>query len=39
LWDFIRGLGNVALMLMIGQPMARALRRFRRRFHFQVQPV
>jgi len=37
-WDLARAVGNVALILLLGTPMAQALIRFRRRFHFQVQP-
>jgi energy-coupling factor transport system substrate-specific component len=36
-WDLARGAGNVALILVLGRPMIKALERFRRRFHFQVQ--
>jgi energy-coupling factor transport system substrate-specific component len=36
-WDLARAVGNVALMLVLGGPMIKALERFRRRFHFQVQ--
>ncbi|MGD2143456.1 MAG: ECF transporter S component [Anaerolineae bacterium] len=35
-WDLTRAAGNVALLLVLGQPMIRALERFRRRFHFEV---
>jgi len=37
-WDMARAVGNVALILLLGSPMVRALVRFRRRFHFEVQP-
>jgi energy-coupling factor transport system substrate-specific component len=36
-WDLARGVGNVALILVLGRPMIKALERFRRRFHFQIQ--
>ncbi len=35
-WDLARAVGNVALILVLGRPMIKALERFRRRFHFQV---
>ena len=35
-WDLARGAGNVALLLVLGTPMIKALERFRRRFQFQV---
>jgi energy-coupling factor transport system substrate-specific component len=35
-WDMARGVGNVALILILGMPMIKALERFRRRFHFQL---
>lgn len=35
-WDIARAVGNAALILLLGMPMAQALIRFRRRFHFQV---
>jgi energy-coupling factor transport system substrate-specific component len=37
LWDVARGVGNTALVLLVGAPMVRALARFRRRFRFEVQ--
>jgi len=37
-WDMARAAGNVALILLLGAPMVRALTRFRRRFHFEVRP-
>jgi energy-coupling factor transport system substrate-specific component len=36
-WDMARAVGNVALILLLGAPVVRALVRFRRRFHFEVQ--
>jgi energy-coupling factor transport system substrate-specific component len=36
-WDLARAVGNVALMLALAKPMIKALHRFQRRFHFQVQ--
>jgi energy-coupling factor transport system substrate-specific component len=36
-WDLARAGGNVALILVLGQPMIKTLERFQRRFHFQVQ--
>jgi len=35
-WDLVRAVGNVALILLLGTPMIRALTRFQRRFHFEV---
>jgi energy-coupling factor transport system substrate-specific component len=34
-WDALRGLGTAALLLVLGQPALRALRRFRDRFQFE----
>lgn len=36
-WDVVRAGGNVALVLLLGMPAVRALRRFRDRFQFTVQ--
>ncbi len=36
LWDLPRAMGNVALILLLGTPVVRALARFQRRFHFEV---
>lgn len=36
-WDMARAVGNVALILLLGPVTVRALSRFRRRFHFEVQ--
>lgn len=36
-WDVIRAAGNVALILLLGQPAIRALRRFRDRFQFTLE--
>jgi energy-coupling factor transport system substrate-specific component len=36
LWDVVRGGGNVLLLLVLGVPTLRALRRFRDRFHFEA---
>jgi len=38
-WDLARAVGNVALILVLGKPMVKALERFRRRFHFQVEQL
>jgi len=35
-WDLARAVGNVALILLLGAPVVRALARFQRRFHFEV---
>jgi energy-coupling factor transport system substrate-specific component len=35
-WDLARAVGNVALILLLGAPVVRALTRFRQRFYFQV---
>jgi energy-coupling factor transport system substrate-specific component len=35
-WDLARGVGNVALILVLGAPMIKTLERFRRRFSFDV---
>jgi len=37
-WDAMRAIGNVALILAIGLPTLRALRRFYRRFAFEITP-
>ena len=37
--DVWRAGGNFLLLLFFGRPILRLLRRFRRRFHFDVQPV
>lgn len=37
-WDLARGVGNVALILLLGAPVVRALERFQRRFYFEVRP-
>lgn len=36
LWDIVRAVGNVTLILVLGRPAVRALARFRDRFHFTV---
>jgi energy-coupling factor transport system substrate-specific component len=36
LWDLFRAAGNIALMLALGQPVLRVLRRFQQRFEFSV---
>jgi energy-coupling factor transport system substrate-specific component len=36
-WDMARAVGNAALILLLGPATVRALTRFRRRFHFEVQ--
>jgi energy-coupling factor transport system substrate-specific component len=33
-WDAGRGIGNVLLLLLLGAPVLRLLRRFHDRFHF-----
>ncbi|MCL4863124.1 MAG: ECF transporter S component [Caldilineaceae bacterium] len=38
-WDMARLAGNVLLILALGAPLLRALRRFHRRFEFQYQPL
>ncbi len=38
-WDVVRAAGNVALILVLGLPTIRALRRFRDRFHFSIEGV
>jgi len=38
-WDLARSIGNVVLVLVLGVPVIRALTRFRRRFHFEVQAI
>ena len=39
-WDLVRAAGNVALVLILGLPTIRALRRFRNRFQFEFdEPV
>jgi energy-coupling factor transport system substrate-specific component len=38
-WDLTRAVGNAALILLLGAPTVRALARFRRRFHFEVNPA
>lgn len=35
-WDLVRVVGNVAMVVVLGLPTIRALRRFRDRFHFEV---
>ncbi len=35
-WDLTRAAGNVALMLALADPMIKTLKRFRRRFHFEI---
>ncbi len=38
-WDMARLIGNVLLILALGAPLLRALRRFHARFEFQYQPL
>lgn len=38
IWDLLRLVGNVALMLLFGLPAVRAMRRFQRRFAFVYLP-
>ena len=33
-WDLVRAIGNFVLLLVLGVPVLRLLRRFRQRFHF-----
>lgn len=35
-WDFWRGIGNAALILVFGAPVLRLLRRYQQRFHFAI---
>jgi len=37
LWDVMRGIGNMALILAFGMPTLRVLRRFQQRFTFRYQ--
>lgn len=37
-WDAMAAVGNVALVIALGRPLLSALRRFRRRFQFEVVP-
>lgn len=39
LWDTVAAVGNVLLILALGGPALRALRRFRQRFEFSYSPV
>ncbi len=39
LWDLVRAVGNVALLLLLTLPMLKVLGRFRKRFHFEVSDV
>ncbi len=38
LWDLGRAAGNALLLLLLGRPVLRVLRRFRSRFRFEVAP-
>ncbi|NOZ29390.1 MAG: ECF transporter S component [Chloroflexi bacterium] len=38
-WDLWRAIGNAVLILVFGRPILRLLRRFQRRFHFDVVPT
>jgi energy-coupling factor transport system substrate-specific component len=38
LWDLGRAGGNAVLLLLLGRPVLRVLRRFRHRFRFEVVP-
>jgi energy-coupling factor transport system substrate-specific component len=38
-WDVIRAMGNLVLILILGAPTLRALRRFKRRFTFNYQAI
>ncbi|MDF1513638.1 MAG: ECF transporter S component, partial [Anaerolineae bacterium] len=35
-WDLIRGVGNVAMLLLLAAPMLKILYRFQKRFNFEV---
>lgn len=35
-WDLVRAVGNCLLLLLVGAPVLRLLRRFQQRFHFTV---
>ena len=35
-WDLVRAAGNLLLLLVFGAPVLRLLRRFGRRFRFEV---
>ena len=37
-WDAVAGIGNMLLLLALGAPALRALRRFRQRFEFSYKP-
>ena len=37
-WDFWRGIGNAALILIFGAPVLRLLYRYQQRFHFAILP-
>jgi len=39
LWDVGRSIGNVLLLLVLGEPAIRALSRFRNRLHYEVSTV
>lgn len=39
IWDVLRVVGNALLLLALGEPVLRALRRFRRRFAFTHRPA
>jgi energy-coupling factor transport system substrate-specific component len=36
-WDSLRGIGNAALILLLGRPVLKELRRFKARFEFRVE--
>jgi energy-coupling factor transport system substrate-specific component len=38
-WDLVRAIGNFVLLLALGVPVLRLLRRFRQRFHFTSVPA
>lgn len=38
-WDLVRAAGNFALLLLLGAPILRLLRRFRQRFYFSTLPA
>jgi energy-coupling factor transport system substrate-specific component len=38
-WDIVRAVGNFVLLLLFATPVLRLLRRFQRRFFFEVKPL
>ena len=39
IWDLMRAIGNILLIVVLGRPTLRVLRRFRRRFTFVYEPA